>query len=104
MELMKPLTPMKPMEPMKPMAPLEQWWPTTLGQPDTAGGQNERRYAFFANSHRLVVQIKGRTQLYDTGDHLISGVSQQQSSGNGGVTFTSQHGDLDLASLPAVAE
>jgi hypothetical protein len=92
------------MQPMKAVAPLEQWWPTTLGQPDTAGGQNEWRYAFFADSHRLAVQIRGKTQLYDTGDHLISGVSQQQRNGNSGVTFTSQHGDLNLGSLPTVAE
>ena len=86
------------------MAPLEQWWPTTLGQPNTAGGQNEWRYAFFADSHRLAVQIRGITQLYDTGDHRISGVSQQQSNGNSGVKFTSQHGDLDLERLSVVAE
>ena len=101
---MKPMEPMKPMDPMKPMVPLEQWWPKTLGQPNTAGGQNEWRYAFFADSHRLAVQIGGKTQLYDTGDHRISGVSQQQRNGNSGATFTSQHGDLDLERLPTVAE
>jgi hypothetical protein len=44
---MKPMSPMKPIEPMK--AP-ERWWPEELGeQPNSAGGQNEMRYAFFGD-------------------------------------------------------
>ena len=29
------------------------WWPAELGSPDSAGGQNDMRYAYFARSHRL---------------------------------------------------
>ncbi len=47
------MSPMKPMEPMK--AP-ERWWPEELGEnPNSAGGQNETRYAFFSDQQRLAV-------------------------------------------------
>ena len=89
---------MKPMEPME--AP-ERWWPAELGEsPDSAGGQNETRYAFFADRKRLAVDTGGGTvQLYNTGDHRISGVQQHQSGSVRKVTFTSQYGELDLATL-----
>jgi hypothetical protein len=42
---MKPMSLMKPMESMKPPG---RWWPEELGeQPNSGGGQNEMRYAFF---------------------------------------------------------
>ena len=95
---MKPMSPMKPMEPMK--AP-ERWWPEELGEnPNSAGGQNETRYAFFGDQQRLAVDTgDGKVQVYDTGDHRISGVQQHQSGGGRKVTFTSQHGEVDLATL-----
>ena len=96
------MAPMKPMEPMKPMAPLEQWWPNGLGQPNSAGGQNDLKYAYFADSHRLAVQRGGKTTLYDTGDHRIGGVSQQQHNKDGGATFTSQNGTVTLEDLKVV--
>ena len=107
MEPMKPMSGMKPMEPMKPMAPMkppERWWPEDLGEnPNSAGGQNETRYAFFGDKHRLAVDTGGgKIQVYDTGDHRISGVQQGQSSGGKKVTFTSQHGEVDLATLKPV--
>jgi len=90
---------MKPMEPMKPMKAPERWWPETLGeQPSSAGGQNETRYAFFSDKQRLAVDTgDGNVKLCDTGDHHISGV--QQGQGGGKLTFTSQHGEIDLATL-----
>jgi hypothetical protein len=92
---------MKPMEPMK--AP-QRWWPDELGEnPSSAGGQNETRYAFFAEKQRLALDTgDGKVQLYDTGDHRISGVQQHQSGNGRKVTFTSQHGEVDLAALPRV--
>jgi hypothetical protein len=52
---------MKPMSGMKPMAPMkapERWWPEKLGEhPDSAGGQNEMRYAFFGDHKRLAVDM-----------------------------------------------
>lgn len=98
---MKPMEPMKPMAPMKPMQAPERWWPETLGeQPSSAGGQNETRYAFFGDKQRLAVDAGGgNVKLYDAGDHRISGVQQEQSGGSGKLTFTSQHGEMDLATL-----
>lgn len=101
MEPMKPMKPMQPMTPMKPMQLPERWWPENLGEnPDSAGGQNETRYAFFAGKQRLAIDSgNGNIKVYDTGDHRISGVQQNQSGGAGNATFTSQHGQVDLATL-----
>jgi hypothetical protein len=78
---------MKPMEPMK--AP-ERWWPKDLGdEPNSAGGQDEMRYAFFAVRKRLALDTgNGKIQLYDTADHQISGVQQHRGGGTLKVTFT----------------
>jgi hypothetical protein len=60
---MKPMEPMSGMKPMEPMKAPERWWPEELGeQPNSAGGQNEMRYAFFGDQHRLAV---------DTGDGKV---------------------------------
>jgi hypothetical protein len=98
---MKPMKPMSPMKPMEPMKAPERWWPKELGDnPNSAGGQNETRYAFFAEKKRLAVDTgDGKIQLYDTGDHRISGVQQHQSGNGRKVTFTSQHGEVDLTTL-----
>lgn len=107
MEPMKPMSGMKPMSPMRPMQPMkapERWWPEVLGEhPNSAGGQNETRYAFFANQKRLAVDLgQGEVCLYDTDDHQISGVQQQQVGNSRDVTFTSQHGEVDLEQLNRV--
>jgi hypothetical protein len=77
------------------------WWPSDLGQPSSAGSQNDLRYAFFAATHRLAIGKGGHVTLYDTGDHLISGVSQQQGGGKS-LTFTSQHGVVKMSDLREV--
>jgi hypothetical protein len=77
------------------------WWPDDLGAPASTGAQNDIRYAFFPAARRLAIQIGGRTTLYDSGDHRISGVSQQQ-RGDASLTFTSQHGVVRVADLPVV--
>lgn len=77
------------------------WWPEGLGHPATSGSQNESRYAFFPEAHRLAVETGGRVTLYDTGEHRIGGVSQQQGSGRS-LGFTSQHGPVRLEELPVV--
>jgi hypothetical protein len=101
MQPMKPMTPMKPMAPMEPMKPPARWWPAALGEsPNSAGGQNEARYAFFADQRRLAVDLgDGKIQVYDTGEHRISGVQQYQASGGRKVVFTSQDGPVDLNAL-----
>ena len=77
------------------------WWPSDLGQPSSAGSQNDLRYAFFPATRRLAIGKGGHVTLYDTGDHLISGVSQQQ-GGDQSLTFTSQHGLVRMSDLREV--
>jgi hypothetical protein len=101
MEPMKPMTPMEPMEPMKPMDAGPKWWPEDLGEPGTSGSQNDVRYAFFPEPHRLAIEQDGKVTLYDTGDHQISGVSQQQ-GGSNSLAFTSQKGDVNIEELKKV--
>ena len=109
MEPMKPMAPMKPMkgmEPMKPMKPMDppasDWWPEGLNSPGSSGSQNDMRYAFFPKQRRLAIEQNGKVTQYDTGDHRISGVSQQQQGSGGMPTFSSQDGEVDLASLKQV--
>jgi hypothetical protein len=101
MEPMKPMKPMKPMEPMKPMSGGEKWWPGDLGHPSTIGSQNGLRYAFFADMHRLLIEQEGKLTTYDSGDHLISGVSQQMRQDQR-LAFTSQNGAVNLDDLKQV--
>ncbi|MET0743316.1 MAG: SHOCT domain-containing protein [Microvirga sp.] len=79
----------------------ETWWPPEFGQPSTAGSQNDMRYAVFPAARRLAIETGGRVTLYDTGDHLLSGVSQQQGLDQR-LAFTSQHGSVPLPDLPVV--
>ena len=81
-----------------------QWWPAGLGVPATVGAQNNLRYAFFPPARRLAVEINGQLTLYDTQDHQISGVSQQQDLSGSSLTFTSQQGLVRLADLPIVTQ
>jgi hypothetical protein len=76
------------------------WWPAELGSPDATGSQNDSRYAWFGAARRRAIRDGGRTTVYDTGDHWISGVSQQQQNGIGGLVFTSQYGTVPVSSLP----
>lgn len=104
MEPMKPMTPMKPMAPMKPMEPpASDWWPQGLSNPGSSGAQNGMRYAFFPEQRRLAIEQDGKVTQYDTGEHRISGVSQQQSGAGGMPKFSSQQGDVDLKSLKEVS-
>ena len=76
------------------------WWPANLGVPSAAGGQNNVRYATFPSTRRLAIQINGVTKVFDTGEHRIGGVQQQQQGGGyGSVSFTSQFGTFDVSSL-----
>jgi hypothetical protein len=101
MEPMKPMQPMKPMEPMKPMDFGPKWWSDDLGSPSSSGSQNDVRYAFFPDKQRLAIERGGKTELYDSADHRISGVAQQQGSGQS-LAFSSQHGDVKVEDLKKV--
>jgi len=77
-----------------------QWWPADLGAPFSSGGQNNTRYAVF--NGRLAVEVNGQVTVYDTLDHQIGGVSQQQ-GGNDSLTFSSQYGTIAVSSLPVIS-
>ena len=109
MQAMRPMEPMTPMEPMKPLPFLSPgssgerpWWPAKLGTPEAAGGQNDVRYAYFRDEKRLAVERDDAVTVYDTADHLIHGVSQQQGSGRSSLAFTSQHGTVSLDALKVI--
>ncbi|MGJ8638448.1 MAG: SHOCT domain-containing protein [Opitutaceae bacterium] len=78
------------------------WWPSDLGSPNSSGGQNNVRYAYFSNSRRLAIDVGGVVSIYDTLDHQIGGVQQQQGGGSS-VTFTSQYGTVDTVNLPLIS-
>lgn len=78
------------------------WWPDELGIASTTGGQNNTRYAYFPASCRLAVDLNGQVTVYNTLDHHIGGVSQQQ-GGNNSMTFSSQYGTVQVDQLPIVS-
>jgi hypothetical protein len=78
-----------------------RWWPPELGTPTATGAQNHARYAYFPNVRRLAVEIQGSLTVYDTQEHEIYGVSQQQGV-ESTLCFTSQKGLVDLSRLPIV--
>lgn len=78
------------------------WWPSELGQPASSGAQNDMRYAYFPATRRLAIDQAGVINVYDTLDHQIGGVSQQQGSGYS-LSFSSQYGTVDLRQLPLVS-
>ena len=75
------------------------WWPVDLGSPLSSGAQNNIRYAVFPQ--RLAVELNGEVTVYDTLDHNIGGVSQQQ-GGNTSLSFSSQYGAVEVSSLPII--
>jgi putative oligomerization/nucleic acid binding protein len=77
------------------------WWPAELGMPAASGTQNAMRYAYFPTQRRLAIAVHEHFWLYDTLDHQVSGVSQQQGPAST-VTFTSQHGVVEVSSLPLI--
>lgn len=79
-------------------------WPGNLGfgGASASGSQNNLRYAYFAGAHRLAIDDNGQVSVYDTLDHQIGGVGQQQGSGSS-LTFSSQYGTVFLSNLPLVS-
>jgi hypothetical protein len=58
-------------------------------------------YALFPAARRLAVRQEGRVRLFDTGEHRISGVSQQQGSGQV-LAFSGDRGEVRLEGLREV--
>lgn len=80
------------------------WWPADLGVPSATGGQNDVRYAVFPATRRLAVHLNGDTRVFDTGEHRIAGVSQQQGGGFGSIAFTSQLGTFEVSGLTELGD
>jgi hypothetical protein len=80
------------------------WWPSSLGIPSSSGGQNDSQYAYFPGPRRLAVRESGRLAVYDTLDHQIGGVQQQQGGSLGSFSFSSQFGTFSVHSLPFAPE
>jgi hypothetical protein len=78
------------------------WWPAELGSPSSSGGQNDARYAYFPQAQRLAIDRGGQVTLYDTLDHQIGGVQQQQGGAYGSLSFSSQFGTFTVDSLPRI--
>jgi len=78
------------------------WWGADLNWPNSTGAQNGVRYAYFAQAKRLAIEVNGQVTIYETLDHNIGGFSQQQSYG-GTLSFNSQYGLMDVASLPVIS-
>jgi hypothetical protein len=85
------------------MDSLGGWWGAELGTAGSTGSQNEIRYAYFPGARRLAVGIGDQVTIYDTGDHAITGVSQQQ-SGSAFLTFVSQRGLVRASELSIVSQ
>jgi hypothetical protein len=79
------------------------WWPAELGSPSSSGGQNDSRYAYFPQSQRLAIDRGGEVTIYDTLDHQIGGVQQQQGGPHGSLSFSSQFGTFTVDSLPVLS-
>ncbi|ALG69117.1 SHOCT domain-containing protein [Beggiatoa leptomitoformis] len=78
------------------------WYPADLGMATASGSQNGLRYAYFANTRRLAVEVNGQVSVYDTLNHQIGGFSQQQGSGSS-LLFSSQYGTVDVLNLPLLS-
>lgn len=89
-------------EPSATYAATTNWWRDDLGMAAISGAQNNTRYAWFPATRRLAIETNGQVTLYDTLDHQISGVSQQQGS-NDTLTFSSQYGTVLLQQLPLIS-
>jgi len=79
------------------------WWPAELGSPSSSGGQNDARYAYFPHVQRLAIDRGGQITVYNTLDHNIGGVQQQQGGAYGSLSFSSQFGTFGVDSLPIVS-
>ena len=77
-------------------------WPASLGSPASTGSQNDMHYAVFPGTRRLAIAKGGEVRIYDTGEHKITGYSQQQGGGQS-LTFKSQHGLVRIDELESVS-
>jgi hypothetical protein len=80
----------------------DPWWPEKLGEPAASGSQYGRRYAYFRELRRLIVESCGRLAVYHTGDLHISGICPNSSRAMS-LTFYSQEGLVDIDELRQIS-
>jgi Short C-terminal domain len=101
-ELSNALASMQIFEVIKTGSYASGWYPSELGIPSSSGSQNNIRYAVFPQTRRLAIEFNGAVTIYDTLDHNIGGVSQQQ-GGDTSLSFSSQYGTILVNSLPRIS-
>ncbi len=67
----------------------------------SSGAQNGVRYAYFPAKRRLLIQNGARIDAYDTGDHHLTGVAQQQGHSRS-VTFSTSEGPVPIERFRSV--
>jgi hypothetical protein len=85
---------------MRPLGPQDQQ--LVADPPSPPDSQNAALYAFFSGARRPAADGGGEVWVYDILDHEIGGFAQQQGGGSS-ITFTSQFGTVNLASLPGIS-
>jgi len=83
--------------------PFAAWWPDSLGEPSSMGSQNQTHYAIFPRQRRLAIWDQGRVTVYDTLDHAINGIAQQQGREHS-LSLRSPKGEVRLEALPVVLD
>lgn len=83
--------------------PAGDWWPSGLGRPLSTGSQDGMRYACFPDARRVVVEQAGVVTIYDSGEHRIGGVAQQQGATRE-LSFSSQLGTIQASELPVARD
>lgn len=78
------------------------WWPAELGRATMVGEQNNTRYAYFPERHRLVLLKDEVMTTYDTTGYKLTGVSQQQNDNKQNVAFQSDKGTVTVDDLKEV--
>jgi len=73
-----------------------------MGEPATSGSQYGRRYAYFSDLRRLIVESCGRLAVYHTGNLQISGICANSSRAMS-LTFYSQEGLVDVDELRQIS-
>ncbi len=90
-------TPMSTTFPSMGTMRMDAWWGDDLGEPTTAGGQNDMRYAYFSEKNRLAVERSGKVYVYDTNGHKITGAMQQQANTAQTLAFNTERGSMTEA-------
>lgn len=110
-ELSKMVSAAQTFAPMLNTASNLAWWVSVADvadkTPNSAGSQNSTDYAYFRDARRLLLRKNGVITVYDTLQHVITGVSQAQQSnslkGTQMLVFQSQLGQFAVDSLECIA-